>query len=735
MSDQIINFCHRLSESWIAWMGISILETTLVLAVLSAIWFFLRKRSSPQLGYLLFLLIPLRLLIPLEVHIPGVSWIGKEAGTTATASVSQTYFFTGSATVPQPEQFPIAALPESHSSATPDRNLNQQPSQSASHLTLSSWLLFAWGTGVLVLAGRFGLAQFRLSAMLRNADEIDLGEYSLDFSDLCRRIGVGKLRVLETDTIASPSVTGMFRPTILLPKGVLAPLSIEQREWIVLHELAHIRRRDLTVNFLQRIATIVYFPNPAIWLANRAINRFREYACDDVATSLSGASQIESSEAFLSVMKFAAARQQPALLTSAVALGMSRSSSQAACYARMNRLLNGDLSGSLRFGAKSLAVLLLAACIALPHLRATEPASSETATANATTDATQPPVREDDVAPDTESKQKTPLQPAPYHFSVVVAEHVLLLDGKTITTWEGLEKYIEAVPEPLEPYPHFYITRGGMSSGNWDPFPEFLQRLQKKREIQGLSQGSLWPRTDFRYDSIKTAEDLIPDPSLQKTGTILAGGKPVTGAEVVLITPVDESIPYKTYHIALVEGRVRNSLDHVLTHSDKNGKFSLYPPQDTPYYILAIHPQAGFTLVTDNQLRGDSNIILRAWGGIVTTLKDPKNEQQADLTTSIEAYEGRPEITINQYWSDLKRPEKTRTFNFKHVPTIYSTSISRSFPSPDGGSTALPAASVSLLPGETRRIDFGEITKEQLDWLKSIRGALTPPKEVEPPEE
>lgn len=726
MSDQIINSCHRLSETWIAWMGISILETTLVLAVLSAIWFFLRKRSPPQLGYLLFLLIPLRLLIPLEVHIPGVSWIGKDAESTATASVPQTYFFTGSATVPQPEQFPIAALPESHSSATPDRNLNQEPSQSASHLTLSSWLLFAWSTGVLVLAGRFGLAQFRLSAMLRNADEIDLGENSLDLSELCQRIGVGKLRVLETDAIASPSVTGMFRPTILLPKGVLAPLSIEQREWIVLHELAHIRRRDLIVNFLQRIATIVYFPNPAIWLANRAINRLREYACDDVATALSGTSQIESSEAFLSVMKFAAARQQPALLTSAVALGMSRSSSQAACFERMNRLLNADLAQSLKLGWRSLAVLLLSALVALPHLRALEPSQEESKpTATVAQEA----------KPSSTPETETVVDQTPFHFSVIVAEHVLLLDGSTIITWEGLETMLSAMPDPSVAYPHFYITRGAMGAGLYEPSKKKIWKLHQDFKLNGHSEGSLWPRIDFRYDRIKTAEDLEPDPALLQTGIIVADGKPVSGAEVILITPVDESITYKVYHIALVEGRVRNRLDHEMTLSDKDGKFALYPSKDTPYYILATHPKAGFALVTDDQIQSNLEISLRAWGGIVTTLEDPKNEQEADITTSIKASGGRPEITINQYWSDLNRQKKTRTFEYKHVPWIYSTTISRSFPSPDGGSTSLPGASLSLFPGETRRIDFGEITKEQLDWLQGIRDVLKPPKEEKQPEE
>ncbi|MEZ6146332.1 MAG: hypothetical protein R3B91_13145 [Planctomycetaceae bacterium] len=57
-----------------------------------------------------------------------------------------------------------------------------------------------------------------------------------------------------------------------------------------------------------------------------------------------------------------------------------------------------------------------------------------------------------------------------------------------------------------------------------------------------------------------------------------AEGQPVADAEVILVTPVDESISYKSYHMALVEGRVRNPLEHVLTLSDAKGAFSIYPP-------------------------------------------------------------------------------------------------------------------------------------------------------------
>ncbi len=715
MFDQLIERCNRLSEPWSAWMGISILETTLVLVILSGLWFVLKRRSSPQLGALLFLLVPLRLLIPVEVRLPGLPTAWRTSGTESAAAVPAGDHGHSHQPMPQNGELTRGSVANPSAETVLANRRATPPAQPTSRLTVSSWLMLGWGFGVLFLLGRFCVAQRKLASLLNCATETDLKDYSIDLAELCRRMGVRRIRVLQSGSVQSPSVAGVFRPTVILPVGVLESLTIRQREWILLHELAHVRRHNLIMNCLQRIAAILYFPNPAVWIANRNIHRLSEYACDDLASSAGRASPIEASEAFLSVMKNASIRPRP-MPSSAMALGMSNSRSQSAFCARMNRLLNAELSVSLRFGARSLMILLLTACIALPRLRGMPPADSETSAADITAKDAGAAASEHD------GGETTALKPARHDFSVVVAEHVLLLDGDSITTWEVLDNYIEAVPDPLRPYPHFYITRGAMAAEKYEPAKEKIWDIRRKYKLAGHSEGSLWPRTDFRYDRIRTADDLKPDPALQKSGTILADGKPVTGAEVVLITPVDDSISYKTYHMALIEGRIRNRLEHVMTLSDALGTYTLYPPRDRPYYVLALHPQAGFSLVAAERVRTDPDIRLSPWGGIVTSLEDAKNEQHADLKTKIEACEGRPEISIDQYWSDLQRKEKSRTFSFKHVPTIYRTSISRSFPSPDGGSTSLPAATVSLLPGETRRIDFGEVTKEQLDWLKTIRG-------------
>ncbi|MFY0481127.1 M56 family metallopeptidase [Flavobacterium sp. PLA-1-15] len=92
--------------------------------------------------------------------------------------------------------------------------------------------------------------------------------------------------LLESQLVKVPSVTGFFKPIILLPIGMLSQLPQDQVEAILLHELAHIRRKDYFVNLLQSFAEIVFFFNPGVLWVSSIIKEERENCCDDIAVSV-----------------------------------------------------------------------------------------------------------------------------------------------------------------------------------------------------------------------------------------------------------------------------------------------------------------------------------------------------------------------------------------------------------------------------------------------------------------
>ncbi|MCG8526276.1 MAG: M56 family metallopeptidase, partial [Opitutales bacterium] len=80
---------------------------------------------------------------------------------------------------------------------------------------------------------------------------------------------------------SSPSVKGFFRPVIFVPSVLLDRLEKSSFELILLHELYHVKRGDLWMNYLQAIVHVLHFYNPVIWLANYQILKYREIATDE----------------------------------------------------------------------------------------------------------------------------------------------------------------------------------------------------------------------------------------------------------------------------------------------------------------------------------------------------------------------------------------------------------------------------------------------------------------------
>jgi TonB-dependent SusC/RagA subfamily outer membrane receptor len=88
-------------------------------------------------------------------------------------------------------------------------------------------------------------------------------------------------RLALSERVSQVLSFGHFKPLILLPVGLLNQLTPVEVEAILLHELAHLQRRDYLWNWLQSAVETIFFFHPAVyWLGNR-IRHERECCCDD----------------------------------------------------------------------------------------------------------------------------------------------------------------------------------------------------------------------------------------------------------------------------------------------------------------------------------------------------------------------------------------------------------------------------------------------------------------------
>lgn len=151
--------------------------------------------------------------------------------------------------------------------------------QSGEDLIVLAWILIIILKSIRLLTG------LRKIHLLKYSHVFDAGEYwNCRLKELAAKIGVTKPVVLLKSAIAEiPMVAGHLKPIILFPAVALTALPHREIEAILLHELAHIRRKDYLVNILQSFAEIIFFFNPAVLWISSLIKEERENCCDDIA--------------------------------------------------------------------------------------------------------------------------------------------------------------------------------------------------------------------------------------------------------------------------------------------------------------------------------------------------------------------------------------------------------------------------------------------------------------------
>ena len=162
-------------------------------------------------------------------------------------------------------------------------------SQAANSSDAFVWMARAWFAGVFVFALRIVFGLIAIGRLRRRSLVALPPSLIARFEALQARLGIDRvIRYCQCDGVSVPAVIGVFRPIVLLPLRALTGLSAEQIEAVVAHELGHIQRFDVAVNFLQVVAETLLFFHPAVWWLNKRIRAHREDCCDDVAVAACG---------------------------------------------------------------------------------------------------------------------------------------------------------------------------------------------------------------------------------------------------------------------------------------------------------------------------------------------------------------------------------------------------------------------------------------------------------------
>ncbi|MGE4071373.1 MAG: M56 family metallopeptidase [Lysobacterales bacterium] len=180
-----------------------------------------------------------------------------------------------------------AALPV-ESGAASSMDVTPAPSSIARGIDqILPLLVLAWALAVAVIGA--GLVRSQLALRRLVTAGVGLPDLAQPVIELAQHFGVNRpIAVVSSALARAPFVIGHFAPVIVLPLTVATGMPWSQLRLILAHEIAHLRRADYLINWLQIALEVLLFFHPAVRWLSEELRRLREACCDDMVVAFAG---------------------------------------------------------------------------------------------------------------------------------------------------------------------------------------------------------------------------------------------------------------------------------------------------------------------------------------------------------------------------------------------------------------------------------------------------------------
>ncbi|RXJ13099.1 M56 family metallopeptidase [Bacillus albus] len=173
--------------------------------------------------------------------------------------------------------------------------------------TISLYIVFIciWLTGVILLSVATFVMNRRLLLYIKKQPVITDKKIVQIFEKCKQSMSIQRnIPLFVSGKVSSPTVFGFIRPKLLLSSVHMKILDEQQLRYIFYHELAHIKRRDVGVNWLMHGLLILNWFNPILWYAYSCMREDQELACDALAlTCIDAEEQIAYGHTIISLLE------------------------------------------------------------------------------------------------------------------------------------------------------------------------------------------------------------------------------------------------------------------------------------------------------------------------------------------------------------------------------------------------------------------------------------------------
>ena len=235
-------------------LGRSSIEAGILVLLVCAVRWLFRKQLTPQWRCAFWLLVAIRLLLPFSFTSVTSVFNLLPAWTPQPSSPPLP--------LPPPEPAMVAHLPlalrGTMATPTPAAPLPPSPAPLHSHFHWPLFILVAWLTGATGLTAHILFFSVRLWRRCARLQPVTDAIVVAILKECCLLLDLRATPILlESVEVTTPALYGLIRPRLLLPRGFLTRFSANELRFVFLHELAHLKRRDLWLNWLMAALQVV----------------------------------------------------------------------------------------------------------------------------------------------------------------------------------------------------------------------------------------------------------------------------------------------------------------------------------------------------------------------------------------------------------------------------------------------------------------------------------------------
>ncbi len=148
-------------------------------------------------------------------------------------------------------------------------------------ITRTQLFVALWAIGALFIIARLAIGTAVVARLARKGNRIDDGNWLSLAQRLSASLEIDRpLTLLRGNKLGVPVTWGIVYPIVLLPEDADA-WPEERRRFVLVHEMAHVKRLDALTQLAGQFALAMFWFNPLVWIANRRMQMEREHACDD----------------------------------------------------------------------------------------------------------------------------------------------------------------------------------------------------------------------------------------------------------------------------------------------------------------------------------------------------------------------------------------------------------------------------------------------------------------------